>query len=331
MSSASAAGKAILMGEHAVVYGRPAIAVPVSQVRAVAEVVPGPVGAGIVIVAEDLGETYRLDQEATSDVASLPARHTAHALQTTVRNTLQHLGVDATGQDLRITLRSQVPIARGLGSGTAVATALVRALAAHYGVALEAQAISALVYRTEVILHGTPSGVDNTVVAFERPVYFQRGHDGGAPRIEPLTVGRPLRLLIGDTGIPSRTRDAVEAVRRGWQAAPARYVALFDQIAALVEEGRQALAAGEVARLGEALSANQALLQELDVSNAALDALVGAAQAGGAWGCKLSGGGRGGCMIALVDEAAQEGVAARLRVAGARAVLSTVIEHAHRD
>ena len=311
MTLASAAGKVILFGEHAVVYGRPAIAVPVSDVRATAEVEPG-LDAGIEIVAQDLG--CRFDVHRSYDDAR------AHPLQLTVRNTLEHLGISLEDQALCIRLRSEVPIARGMGSGTAVATALVRALAQHYGRRLDAGAVSDLVYRTEVLLHGTPSGVDNAVVAHEEPIYFRRGLG-----IATFGVGAPLELLIGDTGVPSMTRDTVAAVRRLWLGAREHHEALFDAIGATVDDAREAIASGHLSTLGALMDRNQALLAALGVSGAELDGLVGAARDAGALGAKLSGGGGGGCMIALVSEETRAGVAEALVSAGAVRVMTTVV------
>jgi mevalonate kinase len=312
VTSASAAGKVILLGEHAVVYGRPAVAVPVSGVRATVEVTRQALGNGIVIEAQDLGRVYRLEESDMADAA--------HALQATVRHTLQYLGLASTQQALRIRVCSEIPIARGMGSGTAVATALVRALTQHYGQHLTARAVSDLVFQTEILLHGTPSGVDNTVVAFEKPVYFVKG-----TRADVFWVGKPFTLLIADTGIPSQTRDAVAAVRRGWQAEPVRNEMLFDEIAALVDDARQAMACGDLETLGQAMNANQRRLQRLGVSSPELERLVAAALGAGAGGAKLSGGGMGGCMIALVDEQTLDRVAMALQAAGAQRVLTTVV------
>jgi mevalonate kinase len=312
VTHASAAGKVILLGEHAVVYGRPAVAVPVSGVRATVEVTTQAPGSGVVIEAQDLGQTYRLEESYADDAA--------HALQATVRNTLQHLSLAPAEQALRIQVRSEIPIARGMGSGTAVATTLVRALTQHYGQYLTARAVSDLVYQTEILLHGTPSGVDNTVVAFEKPVYFVKNACA-----DVFWVGKPFTLLIADTGISSQTRDAVAAVRRGWQADQPRYEILFDEIGALVDKARQAIAGGDLEALAQAMNHNQCLLYELGVSSPELERLVAAALGAGADGAKLSGGGMGGCMIALVDESTLERVMMALKAAGAQRVLTTVV------
>lgn len=306
MVRAFAPGKAILLGEHAVVYGRPAIAVPVSQVRATASVEPTPPGSGLTLVAADLGRSVRL-QEATGD----------DPLAVIARQTLAYL--DAPEPDGVLTIASSIPIAGGMGSGAAVSTAVARALAAFVGAELSAAEVSRLVFEVERLHHGTPSGIDNTVIAYERPVYFVQGREP-----EVVRVGAPLPLLIADTGISSPTREVVEAVRRRWEAEPARYDFLFDRIGELVEEARDAIDAGDLYALGMRMDQNHELLQEMGVSSPELDDLVEAARMAGALGAKLSGAGRGGNMIALVEEETDE-VEESLREAGAARVIYTVV------
>lgn len=313
MTIASAAGKVILLGEHAVVYGRPAIAVPISDIRATVEVTDLSPGERTYILAEDLGETYRLDQEYEGEAA--------YPLQTTVRNTLDHLGVATADRALAIDIRSEIPIARGMGSGTAVATALVRALSEHFGRYLGSRAVSDLVYKTELIYHGAPSGVDNTVVAYEQPVFFVKGE-----RTDVFWVGQPFSLVIADTGVPSRTRDSVQQVAHKWTADQRRYDELFDEIGAAVMEARRAIAAGELPQLGRLMNRNQDLLRGLGVSSPELDRLVGAALEAGAMGAKLSGGGMGGCMIALASDATADEIVSSLLSAKARQAFRTTVQ-----
>jgi len=313
LTIAHAPGKVILFGEHAVVYGRPAIAVPVTEVRASAVVTDTPSGQGIIIRATDLSLTHRLG-------TAIPTGHPAYPLGATVRHTLDWLGV-ATSLDLTLTVSSTVPLARGLGSGAALATAVVRALAGHLGRELSPQQVSDLVYQTEVIHHGTPSGIDNTVVAFERPVYFVKGQP-----IEVLQVSRPFWLAIGDTGVASPTRVAVGDVRRGWQSEPERYEALFDRIGTIARQARQAMLGGNVDALGPLMDENQALLEALDVSSPELQQLIVAARRAGAMGAKLCGAGRGGNMIALVTPEKAQEIAVALRQAGAVNVIVTQVK-----
>ena len=267
MVSASAPAKAILIGEHAVVYGRPAIAIPLPDICAEASITAGAPGSGLRILAPDLDRVILVGASAGDDPLAI-----------TVANTLAHLGIEPA-PDLHITLRSAIPLARGMGSGAAISTAIVRALATHFGRSIEPDAVSALVYKTEVLFHGTPSGIDNTVVAYGRPIYFVRGVGP-----QQLDVGGALRFLIADTGVASPTRVAVGDVRVAWQAEPERFEALFDAIAASVEEARAAIATGNAEVLGQAMNTAQTVLAEIGVSSPELDRLVGAARHAGALG-----------------------------------------------
>ena len=308
MTRARAPGKVILFGEHAVVYGRPAIAVPVTQVEATADVEPGDAGQGTIIVAPDLGRRIQL-RDAVQD----------EPLARIVRLTLAQIKTEAE-PDLTITVTSTVPVARGMGSGAAVSTAIVRALSRYFSCWLSSRAISDLVFETEVLYHGTPSGIDNTVISFEKPIYFVK--DEGW---EVFWVGEPLLLAIADTGVVSSTREVVADLRRRHQAAPTRHSAAFDQIGEIVVAARASIEQGQVETLGQLMDQNHALLQRLGVSCPELDRLVATARSGGALGAKMSGAGWGGNMIALVTEATRGRVDMMLRLAGATRVIVTEV------
>ena len=308
MTVAHAPGKVILFGEHAVVYGRPAIAVPVTEVQARAEVVPGPLGQGVVVVAPDLDRRFVLGQAASDD----PLAHI-------VRQSLRRMA-RGPNPDLTLTITSTVPIARGMGSGAAVSTAIVRALAQHFGHWLPSRAISDLVYQAEILYHGTPSGIDNTVVAFEKPIFFVKEQGW-----EFFWVGKPFLLAIADTGVESSTREVVADLRRRYQDAPDRYQPLFDRVGEISNEARQAIERGEWQAMGRLMDENHGLLQQMGVSCPELDCLVAAAREGGALGAKLSGAGWGGKMIALIAKEAQGRVDMMLRLAGAARVIVTEI------
>jgi mevalonate kinase len=303
----SAPGKVILFGEHAVVYGKPAIAVPVTEVQVIVTAEPAPIGNGLTLVAPNLDKSFSLSTAPKDEPLSAAARLT-----------LARLSIPEP--DATLIISSTIPIASGLGSGTAVSTALIRTLADFVGHPLETSAVSALVFEVEKIHHGTPSGIDNTVIAYEQPVYFVREQP-----IQQLNVDTPFTLLIGDTGVRSSTKKAIERVRRGWKRNPARYDALFDQIGDIVDEARQAIETGDINALGPLMDHNHELLIELGVSSSKLDKLVEAVRFAGAIGAKLSGAGRGGNMIALVEEDVTEEVTEALREAGAKQVINTTV------
>ncbi len=280
----SAPGKVILFGEHAVVYGRPAIAAPVMQVQATAAITPAAPGSELLIAAPDLDRQVSLSTAPPHD-----------PLATAARLTLAHLS--APEPDGVLTIRSTIPIASGLGSGAAVSTALVRALGSFLGRELPPDAVSEIVFEVEKIHHGTPSGIDNTVIAFEQPIYFVRQRP-----IQRLTVGAPFTLIIADTGIPSPTKKTVGRVRQAWQRETAHYDALFDQIGDIADAARHAIEIGDIPALGPLMDENHELLIEMGVSSSILDDLVGTARFAGALGAKLSGAGGGGNIVALVEE-----------------------------
>ncbi len=307
-AEASASGKVILLGEHSVVYGQPAIAIPVSTLRARAWVKPGPVGMGLQIEAPDVNRRVRLAEAAADDpLAVVP------------RALLQRHGL--AEPDGWLTVRSELPIAAGLGSGAAVAVAMARALLLALGHTPDVDEVSALAFEAEKLHHGTPSGIDQTVIAWERPVFFVRGE-----RPQSIAVGAPLDVLIANSGVSASTRAMVSGVRARAQADPETYQRYFARIGELVLAAREALATGDVRRLGALFDQNQALLQALGVSHPRLEALLVAARQAGALGAKLTGAGGGGNIITLIEPDQAEAVRNALLQAGASQVWATRLE-----
>ena len=307
MTSSSAPGKIILFGEHAVVYGRPALAVPVTQVQATATVSENSRG-GVWIEAPNIALSSALSQ--------LAPDHPLVAVINSVFSTLSITRPPAC----TIYLQSTIPVASGLGSGAAVSVAIIRALSAFLGQPLSDPQVNGLAFQAEKLYHGTPSGIDNTVVTYARPVYFVKGQP-----IKTFRVGASFTLVIGDTGISAPTKESVGAVRSLREADPTRWEKVFSQVGEIVWDARQAIERGDTAALGTLMDANHALLQEMTVSCAELDLLTEAAHKAGALGAKLSGGGRGGNMIALVLKEKASTMAETLLAAGAKRTIITTV------
>lgn len=308
MQHASAPAKIILLGEHAVVYGQPAIAVPLADLRVTVRVTgPATTGDGIIIVDESSGQEFSIT--APTDE---PLAHTVETICEAIAIPIP---------DVRISLKSDIPVASGLGSGAAIATALARVLSMAANQPLDNDRLNEIVYQTEKIHHGTPSGIDNTVVVYEQPVFFVRDLP-----IEHLTIRQPFHLLIADTGKRALTKIAVGDVRKLYDASPRDIQPVLDAIGDLVRSARHAVEHGDIDALGHMMNRNHTLLQKLTVSSAELDALVAAATASGALGAKLSGGGRGGNMIALVTPQTAQVVENALYKAGAVQVYSTIVQ-----
>ncbi len=310
MTFADAPGKVILFGEHAVVHGQPAIAVPVRELRAIAEVSD--------IRGAPPGEAW-IEAPDTGFRGWLRDCDRQHPLARITRLTLDELGVhDFPAVRIRVT--STIPIAAGLGSGAAVSIAVLRALSKHLNRTLSLERQSSLAFQVEEIHHGTPSGIDNTVIAYEQPVYFVKGSEPALFR--PATT---FTIVIGDTGRPSPTLDAVERVSQQLQEERFRVEALFEAIGQTVQSARHAIEDGRIKDLGPLMDHNQALLEGLRVSSHDLEWLIRTARGAGALGAKLSGSGLGGNVIALVEPETAQPVTVALRRAGAKSTYRTEV------
>jgi mevalonate kinase len=303
---ASAPGKVILFGEHAVVYGHPALAIPVTQVHVDVEVLDSS-RRGIWIHAPGIN----LDAE----LNSLPD---GHPVGSVILNFFQRQGIPVPALDIAI--ESTIPVAAGLGSGAAVSVALVRALALHTAEPLSDEQVNEFAYEIEKLHHGTPSGIDNTVITYAKPVYFVKD----MPAIT-FKAGKPFTIVIGDTGIPAPTKESVGSVRRLRMHDQCAVENIFNEIEQITLIGRRSIESGKPELLGELMDQNHEFLQALTVSSPELDNLVETARKAGALGAKLSGGGRGGNMIALVEQPKAQAVAGALISAGAKHTIITEV------
>ncbi|WIB76910.1 mevalonate kinase [Curtobacterium sp. MCPF17_002] len=311
---ASSHGKTILIGEHAVVYGAPALVLPVLDARVVATVTPiDPTGT----TTGSAGTGHHLESSVHTGPLDL-APAAVMPTVTAVTATLRYFG--STDRHFHVRVDSEVPTARGMGSSAAVAAAVTAAVADALGETLDVETHHGLIQECERVAHGRPSGLDARGVVADAPVWF----DGG--RIEPVELGARFRFVVADTGVPGHTREAVAAVRARRDADPAATDAVIDRIGELARRARGTLVDGDAQALGATMDAAHGLLTALDVSSDDLDRLVGAARAADALGAKLTGGGRGGCVLALATDGEHaDRIAAALRGAGAAATWTTTI------
>lgn len=292
----SAPGKVILLGEHAVVYGRPAIAAAIDRhVRVTLYERSGPARAGR-MPALGPGEESAGHAPAAAALSGveLPLIADATVARVVVR-AAELFGMDPDA--FTATVSTTLPVGVGLGSSAALSVALVRALAEWTGATLTAAGVCARAFELERIFHGFPSGIDNTVATHGGAVLFRRGWP---PDTLETPVSLPLVIALGRA--PRQTRQTVSRLRQAWEADPAPYERLFDEIAGLVDAATEALAAGDHPRLGALMDANHACLAALGVSTPELDEMVRRARHAGALGAKLTGGGGGGAVICLCPD-----------------------------
>ncbi len=298
-TTASAPAKAILFGEHAVVYGFPAVAVPLSDIRAVVEI-DDTAGDTIEVDVPDLGWKKELSQLDPHD----PVRYAIHMFVSTYRPQ------NFAGMSIKI--HSEIPIGSGMGSGAASATALFKALFLRANIAYTLEQLSELVYKVEILHHGTPSGIDNTVTAYEEAVFYQKTFP-----MNRIAFPHPFYLVIANSGKSTPTKVTVAAVRKLYEANQTNTTRTLEEIGECTHQGVQYLQQGDFSSAGRLMSRNHQLLARLTVSDETLDHLVQIALHAGALGAKLSGGGRGGILIALVQEPEIQAVKEALSKAGA--------------
>lgn len=308
--SSSAPGKVILCGEHAVVYGIPAIALPVFQVCTTTRVFARP--------QSQAGDVHIIAPSISLDT-TLDALESFDPLKVASSLVMQELHLDHIPA-CEIRIQTTLPISAGLGSSASAAVSFARALATYLGHPLPNETINRIAFEVEKLHHGSPSGIDNTVIAYETPVYYQKGKP-----IETLKIARPFTLIIADSGIKSSTAQAVAGVRQRWEHNRQQYERWFAEIAQISQQVRKGLEDGTIEKIGLLLTQNHRLLQKIGVSNAELDNLVDAALEAGAKGAKLSGGGLGGNMIALVGDEQAPAVVQALVGRGAVRTITTTI------
>ncbi|MFT3798993.1 mevalonate kinase [Microbacterium sp.] len=308
-----AQAKAILFGEHSVVYGAPALAVPVAALPAEAEASFAADGVDRLYSALYNGRLDRAPERTLPTVTAITAARAA--VGATAGTT-----TGAAQRPLQVRVRSRIPAERGLGSSAAVAAAIVDAVAALTGVTLTGGERHDAVQTAERAAHGTPSGLDARAVRAAGPIRFQ---DGAAV---PLLVAAPLHLVIADSGVRGRTREAVQGVRERREADRDGIDRIVGALGELCDLAVDALAEGDTATVGAAMTEAHALLNALGVGDPALDHLVSVAAAHEALGAKLTGGGRGGCALILAADADHAAtLSGALHEAGAAAVWTTMV------
>lgn len=275
---AKAAGKVILLGEHAVVYGKHAVALPI----------PDAVSARV---------TRDQDVE-TSD------------LDVAIALIARELDVDAAGANVQV--HSRIPRAMGLGSSAALAVAITRGFIEAFDLTISDERVNAIAFECEKLAHGTPSGVDNTIATFARPMLFRRAE---TLEIAPIELREAAPIVIACSNSAGLTVEQVAGVRARRDKNAQQYDAIFSEIDDISCAGAEALAAADYDQLGSLMNICHGLLNAIEVSTPELENMIAIARAAGAVGAKLTGGGGGGSIVAMCP-GTQESVTAALGSAG---------------
>ena len=279
-------GKIILLGEHAVVYGRHALAAPVEMaMQAIVDKGEGERGLEILIPQWNVSDTMH--------IGAAPRNSLEESLQLILRE------LDLESQPMTIHLRSALPRAMGLGGSAALAVAIIRAIDARFELGLSDEQVNQLAYLSEQHAHGRASGIDNSVATYGRPILFKRGEP---PIIRDVKIGRPTPVVVGLSRHEGLTAAMVAKVAQAREQAPNAYERIFDEIDMLTLQAAEELEAGNLENLGHCMNLCHGLLNALQVSTHQLEELVEIARNHGALGAKLTGAGGGGAIIALAPE-----------------------------
>ena len=275
----TAAGKVILFGEHAVVYGRHALALPIPD--AVSVIVERTESATSLAIP-GWGIAGRID------------RDNPQGVDAAIALILQQLDLQAA--EFAISVDSRLPRAMGLGSSAAIAVAVTRAVCDVMNLSVDKERINAIAFECEKLAHGTPSGVDNTISTFGEPMLFC---NDGTLQIEPLTLTETPPIVIGCSNEAGLTSTEVAGVRARYERAPQRYDALFDEIDQISLTGAGLLQERNYGELGLAMNVCHGLLNAIEVSTPELERMIALSRHAGAAGAKLTGAGGGGSIVAL--------------------------------
>jgi mevalonate kinase len=298
---ARAGGKAILLGEHAVVYGVPALVVGLD--RGVEAVARRP---------DDATRSLRIGDgpPVTPDDGSALGRALSALL-------------DACSVDAPVALEatSALPIGAGVGSSAALGVACARALAETFALPTSPDLEQQRALAWERVFHGNPSGIDTAAAALGGCLLYTRGSPP-----EPLRLRGPLTVALAYSGQSASTKKMVEGVARLRERRPELFDKQLDGIRSLVGNARLALEAGDLVGLGKLMDLNQMILSGWMLSTGEIEELCAAAREAGALGAKLTGAGGGGCVVALCGDS-PEAILEAWRKAGYEGFASAVVPH----
>ena len=303
-------GKVILFGEHAVVYGSHAVAasIPLAIESRVEKT-----NNGVHVVIPRWGVEEKLKRG---------AKH-KYSIYESLDLILEELGL--TDQGMLIEIFPHIPRAMGLGGSAAIAVAVIRALVSTFNLKLTDERVNELAFASEGIVHGTPSGIDNTLATYGEFILFKKG---SPPFMQTLNPTAPLNLVIGITGIESLTAKMVTRVKEARTQNTGEYDALFSEMDRISLDAVQAIEAGDIKQIGKLMNQNQAYLKEINVSGPEIEELISIARRNGALGAKLSGAGGGGVIIALCkDKQGTQRVSEAFDKAGYQSMITLIGEN----
>ncbi len=284
-ASFSAPGKVILFGEHSVVYGYPAVASAIG-LRAKCSILSTSSEQNS-IIAPNLTSSGKIFLN-----SKIPPK--MKSLEFIVQKIQKKAEIQ---KNFEAEIISELPISSGLGSSAAVSVSLATSLYNFQGFELNLEEINKVAYEAERIIHGTPSGIDNTISTFGGSIRFEKGD------IKQIPINlSSFCFIIVNSLIQRDTKSQVYAVRERYKKHPDQISQIFEDISEIVEESIKNLKVGDLERVGYLMNKNQILLESLGVGHKQIEKIIKILTEQKAIGCKLTGAGGGGCVIGLFED-----------------------------
>lgn len=281
LGTGSSGSKIILTGEHAVVHGIPAIAIPFNGVKTTVNI-------------------YKTNNDVTVDSKfhNGPLRdgvESINGLKRLIVKLFKDENIKLDGYHFEII--SNIESQRGMGSSAAVSVALVKAFYDAFNIELTDHKLIENAMYAEQIHHTNPSGLDVYTLVYQKPVWFIRNKG-----FETIDINLEANLVIIDTNLMSQTRTSVEAVERLKKEQPEFVEKIFNQIKNVSIKARTALENNDLETLEKVIELNQQLLTQINVSSDIIDSTIKRAKSLGIKSMKLTGGGIGGCVIGFSND-----------------------------
>lgn len=285
--TSSSISKIILSGEHSVVYGYPAIALPVNNCKSFVSIEKNLSTNKNIIKAPQISKEIIFNLDENKDYIS--------PLEQTIRNFFNIYNLNDFDNKFIINISSEIPIASGMGSGASISASIIKELSNFFEININNQEIYNLVMEIEKIYHGNPSGVDPMVIVHEKPIFYIK-----EKMLDFINVKSNLNIAIIDSEIRSSTKLVVNYVKEQMNLYPNRYKNLFEELGKISIEIKDIITLDLKKDLFEIINLNQKLLKEIGISNNELNELEIELKKSGAKAVKISGAGRGGVMLALL-------------------------------
>lgn len=278
--------KIILSGEHSVVYGYPAIAIPVKKCKSFVSIKEN-INENInVIKAPQISKEIYFDLE--------KEKSGINPLEKTIRNFLSTYKLKNI-PNMIFDIYSDIPIASGMGSGASISTSIIKELSCFFDIKVTKEEIYELVMETEKIYHGNPSGIDPMVIVHEKPIFYIKNKT-----LDFININKNLFVVIIDTGIRSSTKKVVDYVREQLNLYPNKYNKLLSDLGIISSKIKDLINNCSNEEFFDLINENHKLLKELGISNNEIEELIEKVKECGADAIKISGAGKGGVIITFV-------------------------------